>query len=165
PYGNGLFGNKLVEQVFAPDARTLGEALWAAKAAVVAKDASPLRLQADAIASAIQGPGALERMRKDVILQYNLLGDPALRIRRPADGIEITPHGFPGPGRTFFATGKATHGAVEVTFECPRDKFVHPTDLQGETLEEQMVRRSANANNKVVVRSPTTAVGGAFETE
>ncbi|HLY09836.1 MAG TPA: C25 family cysteine peptidase, partial [Planctomycetota bacterium] len=137
PYGNGLFGNKLVEQVFAPNTETLGEALWAAKAAVVGKDPSPLRLQADAIASAIQGPAALEPMRKDVILHYNLLGDPALRIRRPAGQIELTPHGFPGPGRTFFVTGKAPDGPVEVTFECARDKFAHPTDLQGETAEEQ----------------------------
>lgn len=165
PYGNGLFGNKLVEQVFAPGTATLGEALWAAKAAVLAKDTSSLRLQADAIASAIQGPASLEPMRKDVILHYNLLGDPALRIRRPELGIELAPHGFPGPGRTFFVTGKAPDGPVEVTFECARDKFVHPTDLLGETVEEQIVRRYANANNKVVMRSPTASVNGAFEAE
>src|SRR5436190_2496855 len=102
PYGNGLFGNKLVEQVFLPGTETIGEALWAAKAAVLGKDASPLRLQADAIASTIQGPAALEPMRKDVVLHYNLLGDPALRIRRPLGEIDLVPHGSPGPGRTFF---------------------------------------------------------------
>jgi hypothetical protein len=165
PYGNGLFGTKLVEHIFAPGAGTLGEALWAAKASVVGKDSSPLRLQADAIASAIQGPTALEPMRKDVILHYNLLGDPALKVRRPADSVEMTPHGFPGPGRTFFVTGKAPDGPVEVTFECARDKFAHPTDLQGGTAEEQLSRRYANANNKVVVRSPTASVRGEFETE
>lgn len=165
PYGNGLFGNKLVERVFAEGPHTLGEALWAAKAAVLAKDPSPLRLQADAIASAIQGPAALEPMRKDVILHYNLLGDPALRVRRPEAGIELVPRGFPGPGRTFFVTGKAADGPVDVTFECARDKFCHPVDLQGETAEEQLARRYANANNKVLRRSPTTAVDGAFETE
>ena len=165
PYGNGLFSHKLVERVFADGTRTLGEALWEAKAAVVAKDTSPLRLQADAIAASIQGPGALEPMRKDVILQYNLLGDPALKIRRPAGEIELTARGFPGPGRTFFVTGAAKDGPVEVTFECPRDRFVHPTTLEGETAEEQLNRRYANANNKVVVRSPTASVNGRFETE
>lgn len=165
PYGNGLFSHKLVERVFADGTRTLGEALWEAKAAVVAKDTSALRLQADAIASTIQGPQALEPMRKDVILQYNLLGDPALKIRRPADEIELTARGFPGPGRTFFVTGAAKDGPVEVTFECPRDKFVHPTTLEGDTAEEQLNRRYANANNKIVVRSPTTSVNGRFETE
>jgi len=165
PYGNGLFGNKLVEQVFLPGTETLGEALWAAKAAVLGKDSSPLRLQADAIASTIQGPAALEPMRKDVVLHYNLLGDPALKIRRPPGEIDLTPHGFPGPGRTFFVTGKAPDGPVEVTFECARDRFFHPTDLQGGTAEEQITRRYANANNKVIVHSPTTAGNGGFETE
>ncbi|MBV8879507.1 MAG: hypothetical protein JO332_06075 [Planctomycetaceae bacterium] len=165
PYGNGLFGHKLVEQCFAAGTETLGEALWAAKAATLAKDTSALRLQADAIAAAVQGPAALEPMRKDVILHYNLFGDPALKIRRPAAEIELKPRGNPGPGRSFSVTGKAPDGPVEVTFECARDKFVHPTDLQGDTAEEQIARRYANANNKVVVRSLASADGGAFEAE
>jgi hypothetical protein len=37
--------------------------------------------------------------------------------------------------------------------------------LEGETAEEQLSRRYANANNKVVIRSPTTSVNGRFETE
>lgn len=165
PYGNGLLGNKLVEQVFAKKAATIGEALWSAKASVVDKDDSALRLQADAIASTVQGPASLEPMRKDVIRHYNLFGDPALKIRRPAEDIELTPRGFPGPGRTFFVTGAAKDGPVDVTFECARDKFCHPTDLDGETAEAAILRRYRNANNKVVVRSPTTAVDGRFEIE
>ena len=165
PYGNGLFGNKLVEECFSAGTPTLGEALWAAKASVLAKDTSPLRLQADAIAGVVQGPAALEPMRKDVILHYNLFGDPALKIRRPPGEIDLVPHGFPGPGRTFFVTGKAADGPVDVTFECARDKFFHRVDLQGGTAEEQLTRRYANANNKVVVHSPTTAGNGGFETE
>lgn len=163
PYGNGLLGHKLVEQVFAKKSPTIGEALWQAKAAVVDKDDSALRLQADAIASTIQGPATLEPMRRDVIQHYNLFGDPALKIRRPAEDIELTPRGFPGAGRTFFVTGQAKDGPVDVTFECPRDRFAHPTDLEGETLEAQLGRRYANANNKVVVRSPTAAIEGQFE--
>ncbi|HZE99280.1 MAG TPA: C25 family cysteine peptidase [Planctomycetota bacterium] len=165
PYGNGLFAHKLVEQVFAQRALTMGEALWAAKTAVVEKDGSALRVQADAIAGTIQGPASLEPMRKDVILQYNLLGDPALRIRRPLETIEMTPRGNPGAGRTFFVTGSAKDGPVEVTFECARDRFCHPTELEGDTAEDQINRRYANANNKVVMRSPTTSVNGSFETE
>lgn len=165
PYGNGLLGHKLVEQVFSKRVRTLGEALEKAKEAVVQPDDSELRLKADAIASAVQGPGSLEPMRKDVVLQYNLLGDPALRIRLPAEEIEITPRGHPGPGRTFFVTGHARDGAVELTFECARDKFCHPTVLEGETPEAQFDRRYANANNKIVVRIPTEAAEGRFEAE
>jgi hypothetical protein len=165
PYGNGLFAHKLVEQVFAHHAATIGEALWAAKAAVIDRDTSLLRLQADAIATTIQGPAALEPMRKDVILHYNLLGDPALRIRRPAEDLEVTPHGLPGPGRTFAVSGAAKTGPVELTFECPRDKFAHPVDLVGDTAEEQLARRYANANNKVVVRTTAAFEDGRFEAE
>ena len=165
PYGNGLFGHKLVEQVFARKAPTLGEALWHAKAAVLDKDDSALRLQADAIASTIQGPGSLEPMRRDVVRHYNLFGDPALKIRRPEEDIEIAAHGNPGPGRTFFVTGRAKNGPLELTFECARDRFCHPTDLEGADAEAQIGRRYANANNKVVARSPTSAADGAFEIE
>jgi peptidase C25-like protein len=165
PYGNGLLGNKLVEQIFARKSPTLGEALWQAKAAVVDKDDSALRLQADAIASTIQGPGSLEPMRTDVVRHYNLFGDPALKIRRPAEDIELTPRGFPGPGRTFFVTGQAGDGPIDVTIECARDKFFHPTNLEGQDLEAQIGRRYANANNKVIVRSPTSAAEGRFEIE
>ncbi|MBI3856385.1 MAG: hypothetical protein HY293_11920 [Planctomycetes bacterium] len=165
PYGNGLLGHKLVEQVFAKRAATIGEALWQAKAAVIDKDDSALRLQADTIASTIQGPASLEPMRRDVVRHYNLFGDPALRIRRPAEDIELTPRGFPGPGRTFFVTGRSKDGPVDVTFECARDRFCHPTDLEGEDAEAQIGRRYANANNKVIVRSPTAAAEGRFEIE
>jgi hypothetical protein len=165
PYGNGLFAHKLVEQVFAHQAATIGEALWAAKAAVIDKDTSALRLQADAIASTIQGPTSLEPMRKDVILHYNLLGDPALRIRRPAEDLELAPHGNPGPGRTFTVSGTAKKGPVELTFECARDKFYHPVDLVGDTAEEQIARRYTNANNKVVVKTTATLEDGRYEAE
>jgi len=165
PYGNGLLGHKLVEQVFAKKAPTLCEALWQAKAAILDKDDSALRMQADAIASTIQGPGSLEPMRKDVVRHYNLFGDPALKIRRPAEDIEMAAHGNPGPGRTFFVSGKAKDGPLELTFECARDKFCHPTDLEGADAEAQIGRRYANANNKVVARSPTSSADGAFEIE
>ncbi len=165
PYGNGLLGHKLVEQVFAKKAPTLGEALWQAKAALLDKDDSTLRMQADAIASTIQGPASLEPMRKDVVRHYNLFGDPALKIRRPSEDIEMAAHGNPGAGRTFFVSGKAKDGPLELTFECARDKFCHPTDLEGPDAEAQIGRRYANANNKVVVRSPTSAADGAFEVE
>ena len=78
---------------------------------------------------------------------------------------ELTPHGFPGPGRTFSLTGSAKNGPVELTFECPRDKFCHPVDLVGDTPEEQIARRYANANNKVVAKTSTSLVDGRFEAE
>lgn len=104
-------------------------------------------------------------MRSDVVRHYNLFGDPALRIRRPAEDIDLTARGFPGPGRTFFVTGRSANGPVDVTFECARDKFCHPIDLEGQDAEAQLGRRYANANNKVIVRAPTASLDGRFEIE
>lgn len=165
PYGNALLGQKLVQQVFHAKAATLGEALRGAKAAVLAPDDSAFRKQADAVAGLVQGPGSLEPMRQDVILHYNLLGDPALAIRRPAEGIDLEARGFPGPGRTFSVTGRAAAGPVEITVECVRSKFCHPLDLVGDTMEQQLARRYANANDKAVARAKADVKDGAFETE
>ncbi|HXX92591.1 MAG TPA: C25 family cysteine peptidase, partial [Planctomycetota bacterium] len=163
PYGNALLGQRLVEQFLVQRGPTMGQALFAAKEAVLAEDRSAFRKQADAVAGLVQGPGSLEPMRKDAILLYNLLGDPALSIRRPADDLTIEPHGFPGPGRTFAFTGKARAGPVEISVECLRSKFCHPVDLVGDTLEQQLDRRYSNANNKVVVRTTAEVADGAFE--
>jgi hypothetical protein len=165
PYGNALFGQKLVDQIFRARAPTLGEALEAARAAVLGADDSTFRKQADGIAGLVQGPSSLEPMRKDVVLQYNLLGDPALQVRRPVESIRLRALGNPGPGRTFSVTGTATRGPVEITFECPRNKFCHPVDLVGDTMEQQLARRYANANNKVVASSKAEVKEGAFESE
>lgn len=165
PYGNALLGQKLVDQVFHKKAATLGEAMRGAKGAVTGGDDSIFRKQADAVAGLVQGPGSLGPMRQDVILHYNLLGDPALAIRRPAEGIELEARGFPGPGRTFAVTGRAPAGPVEITFECVRSRFCHPVDLVGDTMEKQLARRYGNANNKAVARAKAEVKDGEFEAE
>jgi hypothetical protein len=165
PYGNALLGHHLVEQIFHARARTLGDAFWTAKGVVSGEDGSTLRKQADAIAGLVQGFGSLEAMRRDVVLHYNLLGDPALALPLPADEIRLLPRGMPGPGRLFTITGAARNGPVELTFECPRNRFHHPVDLAGDTVEAQLTRRYRNANDKVVARASATARDGAFEAE
>lgn len=166
PYGNALLGRALVGRLFDPGVRTLGEALWDAKAAVAGKDDSLFRKQADALAAMVQGPASLEPMRKDVVLHYNLLGDPALAIPRPADDLKIETLGIPGPGKRLAVSVGAKGGPVEVTFECARDRFCRRTDLEGDgDIEERLARRYANANNKVVARAAASARDGRFEAE
>jgi hypothetical protein len=166
PYGNALLGRKLVERMFDPRVRTVGEALQEAKAATLAGDDSLFRRQADALAGMIQGPGRLEPMRKDVVLHYNLLGDPALEIRRLPCDLPIETLGIPGPGKRLAVSVGAKRGPVEVTFECARDRFCHKVDLEGdEPLEERLARRYANANNKVIARAEAAGREGKFEAE
>jgi hypothetical protein len=168
PYGNALLGEALVAAALRPDGpATLGEALWEAKAAVLRDgERSPLRRRADALAGLVQGPSSLEPMRRDVVLHYNLLGDPALRLRKPAGGLALSAPERAAPGEAVGVSGKLPEEApVEVTFECPRDRFYHPTDLVGETLEEQLARRYAHANDKVIARGRARALGGSFALE
>lgn len=165
PYGNSLLGHKLVDQVFRKKAATLGEALFAAKAGVLEADPSKLRKQADAMAALIQGRDSLEPMRKDVVLHYNLLGDPALAVRRPEERLALEVAGAAGPGRTIRVNGTGAPGRVAVTFECERDKFCHPTTLEGDEIADQIARRYANANNKVIARGEADAAEGRFSIE
>jgi hypothetical protein len=165
PYGNTLLGHALVERVFQKRAATLGEALVAAKAGVLEADSSKFRKQADTMAALIQGRDSLEPMRKDVVLHYNLLGDPALSIRRPEEKFALELAGTAGPGRTIRVEGNGAAGRVTVTFECARDRFYHSTALEGDDIAEQIARRYANANNKVIARAEADAADGRFAVE
>lgn len=165
PYGNALLGQHLVDQIFQKDAATLGEALFEAKKAVLSADPSPLRKQADAMASLIQGPSSLEPMRQDVIMHYNLLGDPALIIARPKP-IVLETEGEVAPGGKLRVKGRSTFQPVFVSFECARSRFYHPTYFDEPDSEKRMGLRYANANNKVITYARATVTrDGFFEAE
>lgn len=164
PYGNALLGRHLIRQVFQSNARTLGEAMAGARDAVLGADDSPLRLQADALAALVQGPGSLEPMRKDVILHYNLLGDPALAIRRPGHGLGVETRGPARPGRPLPLAGWAKDAPrVTLSLECPRDRFSTSTELGEGEIETAVARRYAAANEKALVRLDAPVFDGAFE--
>jgi hypothetical protein len=165
PYANTLFGHKLVERVFRTKARTIGLALQGAREDVLGDDASGIRKSADLLAAVVQGPDSLRPMREDVVLHYNLLGDPALVIRRPTEELELDTLGILAPGRKILVTGRAASGPVEVTLECPRNRFCHPTDLQGADVEKAILRRYENANNKVIRRAEAAVEEERFEVE
>jgi hypothetical protein len=164
PYANALLGARLLRQAFQGGPSTMGEVLASAKEGLSEKDGSKLRIQADTMAALIQGPASLQPMREDVTLHYNLLGDPAIAIRRPSEDLSFGDPGVPRPGAKLVVRGAAPSGPVEVTFECRRDQFYHPVDEPiGDEVEKQMGRRYANANNKVIVRVGVESKAGAFE--
>ena len=164
PYGNALLGRHLIRQVFHGKSRTLGEAMAGAREAVLGKDESPLRLQADAHAAFVQGPGSLEPMRRDVVLHYNLFGDPGLVIRRPDDSLGVEARGVARPGRPLAVAGWAKDARrVTVTLDCPRNAFCKPTDLAEGDIEKAVARRYANANDKTLARAEFQVFDGAFE--
>ncbi len=148
PYGNGVFSKAFVDAFFGEDP-TLGAVLSRAKASVLANPFSVFRLQADALAAAAQGGENLAAMRQDVVEHYNLLGDPALVIRRPRADIQLTVKGgavhVRAPGRT----------EIDLSLECDRATHLHdlpeiaPDDPD---FEQKMAARYEKALDKVIRR-------------
>lgn len=155
PYGNALLGKGLALSAFSDEHETLGQVVDAAKAAVLAPDPSPFRQQADTFAAMLQGPDAPTRMRADVVRHYNLLGDPALRVRRPSANLTLQanleqPRRFTVSGQAPIAQGRAL-----ITLEVPRgtaQSGQQTTAAESGDVAATMQARYQAANNTVRVR-------------
>ena len=148
PYANTLFTEALLRRFFGQD-KTLGEVVSSAKHDVLAHGQSLVSIQADAAAALLQGARALEPMRRDVVAHYNLLGDPALVIRRPATDVTLTVRGdtveIVAPGRK----------QVELTLECGTLGMARPlpgVGIDPAKMKEEMNQRRTAALDKVLQR-------------
>ena len=146
PYGNSLLGKELALHLLG-DSKTLGEGLTRVKRAILAHEADKLTKQIDFM-SAMMGikKEGMEAIRKDVVRHYNLLGDPALMLRRPAPSIQIT-------FENGIVTVEGTVGEVTLTLECAREKLAKPApkiDRKDPDYETKVNQRYRDANNKVL---------------
>ena len=77
-----------------------------------------------------------------MVLHYNLLGDPALPLRRPDDSLTIEAVSAPKIGVPLAVRGTAKDARrVDVTLEVSRDRFWHETDLAEGDLEAAYAKR------------------------
>ena len=155
-YGNMLFARASAVAI-ASDAKTIGELVTQAKRTVTAHKFSTFRLQADAFGMMMTGRKALEPIRKDIVEQYNLLGDPALVIRRPKLDIEVrvtdSEVRVSAPGRK----------RVVLTLECPPGRFARPLPAiarDDPKYKARMNARFRSANDKVLKRWRIDLKGG-----
>ena len=124
PYGDAILGQHLISTIFSAQYPTLGEAFTEALRRELAPDTSAARRQVDMYGAMVQGAAALEPIRRDTVRHYVLLGDPALRLRRPA----------PLPGLTAEIAPTGVHvqcpvpftGQTQVSLRVPIDAFAHP---------------------------------------
>lgn len=171
PYGNALIGKNLVAAAFAEGISTVGEVLTEARKRTVGDDDDPLRKTADMLAATVQGKDNLAPMREDVVRHYNLLGDPALVLRRPLDGLTVETLGIEAPGQTLTVSAKVPfqEGRVSVALDCARDKFAGALPKlpwkDGDEYARKMAERYAKANDKAWVRKEADCAGGAFSVE
>jgi hypothetical protein len=153
PYVNALIGKAMIAQVFGPTPPTLGEALIEAKKEVLGKDGSALRKSADRLAGMIQGPGNLEAMRKDGVLHYILLGDPALRLRTPETTVTLSCLRKVRAGDRLIVRGKTPfpRGTVTLQLDCLRNEFagiLPNAALSSPTFRNDITERYRAANDK-----------------
>jgi hypothetical protein len=156
PYANALLAQALTEAVFG-DAETLGEALTRAKQAMLREPPAAFRGAADLLGGMMQGRAALDPMRQDGVEHYNLLGDPALRLRHPKRDIEMTVADgvvhIAAPGKT----------EVELRLECDRLMFRHPLPAVNPADPEaarQFAERYRLAHDKLVQQWTVRLVEG-----
>lgn len=150
PVPNALLGISLVGALFedgheagAGDDR-LGPRLDRARRALVAEGGDdPLRAEIMLLSAAFVAPGELRRELPRHVDMYNLLGDPALRLARPAP-LQLEARVV---GGAVEVRGVAPAGArgVTVTLEVTRDRSARAASPQETTLE-----RYARANDKVL---------------
>jgi hypothetical protein len=164
PYGIALFGKHLVRTLLGEGAQTLGEAIDDAKQAMEGDVQSEFRRQLDALSAMVYGPQNLAGIRRDTMLQYNLLGDPALRLRRPApvkvSAVQLADGRIEVKGEC-----PVPQGQVEVSLECGRAEFVGEllvVDESSRDLRSDMNRRYQQAQDKTLQRAKTTAEDGQF---
>ncbi|WP_164102450.1 C25 family cysteine peptidase [Candidatus Laterigemmans baculatus] len=124
PYGNAIAAQGLIQAVYHERLERLGDA-WlyaqrelASEAAEVEGLAERRRLL-DLLAGMLSpSADALSPERREHVHLYNLLGDPALRLRHPGELSVSAPRGI-APGETLTVRGVAPHRGKLTVSICP----------------------------------------------
>jgi hypothetical protein len=161
PYANAVFSKELLDAFFALRAETVGRAMVLAKRHLMKPregDVSRRNLDLPA-ALAYKPPAGLAEERAEHLYLYNLFGDPATRIPRPAEATVAC------------AEAAAAGGKLAVTGTCPadgpvlvelvRERRSYPGKRAGDKPED-FARLYAAANRWVVARTETKSERGSY---
>jgi hypothetical protein len=162
PYPNALYGAALVDALLVARPPTLGEGIAAAKRS--------LRSRSLALGELLSGIAG-DALKHEHVSLYNLLGDPATRLRYPG-AARVTAQGgahAPGSGVAVRVEADGFDGGVAaVTIERPRnavDPAARPRDLEALSTEEALARMAeiyeASAATALASAEATLSRGGA----
>ena len=169
PYGNALLGKALVGSLLGRPQARLGDALDEARTRLLATEQDAFRRQVDTLAGLVQGPQSLPGIRADTARHYNLLGDPALALQRPALSLELKVTRDDTGHLAVTGESPLESANVVVSAECPRDQLARALEaLPEETssnFEAAMNRRYVSANDKAYVRAEAKLEGGHLRVE
>lgn len=172
PYAMTLLACGLSDQLFTDRGETLGDAVLAAKRAMLAQRSDdPRRAMLDALAKAVSpAPKLLAAERAEHVRMFNLLGDPLLKLHHPK-GVELAVPASAVAGARLpirgkcEVEGKATIELVvargRLTFPCP-PRREYPGDDASLSAFQEVYRR---ANDPRLASLETPSAGGRFAAE
>ena len=173
-YGNAVFGLELARALFGGEEPTLGGCLRLAQRRLVCPQGQGdlIRLTLEALALA-DPEGRVPRAKHASLLTrhvylYGLLGDPALRLARPALRIHPLRAALAQDRSHWLVEGTVqgmARGTVLVSLEVPRAAIrarLEPVSPDDPAWRTAMKRNYAAANAKVVTQAQVTLGGGRF---
>lgn len=170
PYPNAINALEMEAAVFAERAETFGEAVRRMKYRSL-YETSDLREMLDSLAVLFIDREEMENSNIDHQYSYNLLGDPAIRVKLPAQGVTLQGgDAVRGQSWAFEGTVVApTQGKVLVTIVCARASLVHKQTPVGDP-EDPANQAAVQANweaamDHVVGEVVVDVVDGAFQGE
>jgi len=169
PYGNAINALELEPAVLAEQPETYGEAVVRMKWRSL-YNTSALRDTIDAFAVLYMegGQAEMDAVILDHMYSYNLLGDPAVRIRFPAGKVELEAgEGYKGAPLEFSGTlDTFDTGEAEVRLVCERSGLIHqltPVDDPTDPASAGTVQDNWNkAMDHDVAATTVELSGGAF---
>ena len=170
PYGMAVMADALMDEFFHARCHTLGQLLLKAKRRMVSDDTeNPRRQLLDAVAAAFSpASDQLDEELMEHLSLFNLLGDPLMRIRHPAE-IHLQAEPKLIAGQTIRVTGRceiAGQGIVELV--CRRDRTRIPTSTRSRFHPTHEFLASFSdayrqANDPVWIALPFWSSGADFE--
>ena len=165
PYSNGILSKEMLSALWQEPAATTGELLLAMKRRLVAPRADDAeRKQIEGLAAAFYDPDESRRAadRREHLALYNLLGDPCVRLLRPAELLLDAP-AKAEQGARITVTGTAP-AAGRLVVELVRRRDASVAIGSRKTADEWRATYLA-ANALAVARAEQKVQAGAFSIE
>ncbi|QDU95868.1 C25 family cysteine peptidase [Lignipirellula cremea] len=168
PYAMTIMANELMKEYFTKPTATLGEVLLNAKRrAVETSPNDPQRQLIDMLAAVISPkPELLREERYEHLELFNLIGDPLLRLHRPA-AIRLLAAETVVAGEKLHVTGVApVGGRCTVEIACRRDRMTENVANRTEYVTQDLARYDNTyfqANNQTYARHVVDLNAGDFE--
>lgn len=168
PYANAVNALEMERSVFDERPETFGEAIRLMKwRSLYNKD--EMREMLDAMAVLYMPEDEMAGTILDHMYSYNLLGDPAVRIRFPAGVVTLESPTEVSVGNTLEFSGDVSNldsGTAHVQIVCERARIIYPQESVEDPFDKQtwptIQQNWENANNHLVVGDDFPLTAGTF---